>query len=137
MTKTTALAIQIVTGDARPIFRQIVDGIRKEIASGALPTGSKLPSVRGLAMQLTINANTVAKAYNELTDLGLVESKKGLGLFVTQQQCTLSEDERTQKLEQATDDFINEIISLGFSHREIIEHVQGQLQTINKQDKER
>ena len=58
MNKTSAIAMQIVTGDARPIFRQIVDGIRKEIATGNLSHGCKLPSVRGLAMQLMINANT-------------------------------------------------------------------------------
>ena len=94
MTKTSAIAIQIVTGDARPIFRQIVDGIRKEIALDNLKAGSKLPSVRGLALQLGINANTVAKAYSELTSQGLIESRKGLGLFVTETKQMLSEQEQ-------------------------------------------
>ncbi len=51
-----------------PINKRIVDGVRRLIASGELPVGAALPSVRGLAQQLTINPNTVAKAYSELTD---------------------------------------------------------------------
>jgi len=123
MTKTSAIAIQIVTGDARPIFRQIVDGIRREIASGNLQQGSKLPSVRGLALQLMINANTVAKAYGELTAQGLLESRKGLGLFVAETTQLLSEEERKVKLTEATDRFINDVITLDYSPRELSEHL--------------
>ena len=64
--------IFIATGDSRPIFRQIVDGLRMKIVSGELEPNTKLPSVRALAMQLMINPNTVAKAYGELTAEGEV-----------------------------------------------------------------
>jgi len=123
MTKTSAIAIQIVTGDARPIFRQIVDGIRREIASGNLQQGSKLPSVRGLALQLMINANTVAKAYGELTAQGLLESRKGLGLFVAETTQMLSDEEREQRLSEATNRFINDMITLDYSPKELSEHL--------------
>ena len=73
--------IQVVTGDPRPIFKQIVDGIRLKIASGEMPPGTKLPSVRALAMQITVNVNTVAKAYLDLTADGLIESQKGVEEF--------------------------------------------------------
>lgn len=119
--------IQIVTGDARPIFKQIVDGIRMQVITGELPVGSKLPSVRGLSMQLTVNTNTVAKAYTELLSHGLVESRKGLGLFVIQPKQILNEQERQGRLETAVDTLINETIGLNFDNDEIMQVVQSKL----------
>jgi GntR family transcriptional regulator len=119
--------IQIVTGDARPIFKQIVDGIRMQVITGELPVGSKLPSVRGLSMQLTVNTNTVAKAYTELLSHGLVESRKGLGLFVIQPKQILNEQERQDRLETAVDTLINETIGLNFDKEEIIQIVKSKL----------
>jgi GntR family transcriptional regulator len=75
--------IQIATGDPRPISKQIVDGIRLQIASGELELGAQLPSVRGLATQLVINPNTVAKAYRELEHEGVIELRHGAGAFVS------------------------------------------------------
>ncbi len=115
--------IKIVTGDARPIFKQIVDGIRMQIMTGQLQVGSKLPSVRGLSMQLTVNTNTVAKAYSELLSNGLVESRKGLGLFVIQPKQILSDQERQQRLEKAVEALIHETIGLSFSHDDILQMV--------------
>jgi len=132
MTKTSAIAIQIVTGDARPIFRQIVDGIRKEIAVNSLQPGSKLPSVRGLAMQLAINANTVAKAYNELTTQGLLESRKGLGLFVAETKQMLSEDEQQKRLKEASQRFINDVMYLDYSDEIIAEHMLNELKQLKR-----
>ncbi|WP_417457606.1 GntR family transcriptional regulator [Kordiimonas sp.] len=119
--------IQIVTGDARPIFKQIVDGIRMEIARGELPVGTKLPSVRGLAMQLMINANTVAKAYGELTAQGLVEPRQGLGLFVSEPRQLLSEEEQKKRLHTAVDNFVNEVAYLEFRTEDILKEVQDAL----------
>lgn len=119
--------IQIVTGDARPIFKQIVDGIRMQVMTGQLPVGSKLPSVRGLSMQLTVNTNTVAKAYTELLSHGLVESRKGLGLFVIQPKQILNDQERQERLETAVDVMIIETIGLSFSDNEIVELVKLKL----------
>jgi len=119
--------IKIVTGDARPIFKQIVDGIRMQIMTGQLQVGSKLPSVRGLSMQLTVNTNTVAKAYSELLSNGLVESRKGLGLFVIQPKQILSDQERQQRLEKAVEALIHETIGLSFSHDDILQMVKLKL----------
>lgn len=119
--------IKIVTGDARPIFKQIVDGIRMQIMTGQLQVGAKLPSVRGLSMQLTVNTNTVAKAYTELLSNGLVESRKGLGLFVIQPKQILSNQERQQRLEKAVEALIYETIGLSFSHDDILQKVKIKL----------
>ncbi|MBO6505321.1 MAG: GntR family transcriptional regulator [Kordiimonadaceae bacterium] len=121
-----------MTGDSRPIFKQIVDGLRMEIAQGNLPTGTKLPSVRGLAMQLTINANTVAKAYAELTSQGLLEARQGLGLFVSEPRQLLSEEEQEKRLTGAVDAFANEIAYLEFSDQEILERVEAALTKLGK-----
>ena len=67
--------------DSRPIYEQIKDGLRKLIVTGALRTGEKLPSVRALATQLSINPNTIQRAYNELEGEGYIYSVPGKGSF--------------------------------------------------------
>ena len=70
--------------DARPIYSQIIDGFRDQITAGVLLPGDKLPSVRELAAQLTINPNTIQRAYRELEAQGWVASVQGKGCFVCQ-----------------------------------------------------
>jgi GntR family transcriptional regulator len=130
MTQSVILPIQIATGDPRPVFRQIVDDIRKLIATGKLVAGDKLPSVRGLAMQLTVNANTVAKAYGELTNQGLIGSRKGLGVFVLEPQQRLNQQEQQHRLTQATEHFVNQVMYLDFDHQQIVEVVLAQLKQL-------
>ncbi|GHF89339.1 GntR family transcriptional regulator [Thalassotalea marina] len=134
MAKTSAIAIQIATGDARPIFRQIVDGIRKEIATGNLQSGAKLPSVRALALQLMINANTVAKAYGELTAQGLLESRKGLGIFVAEPKQMLSEEEQQLRLQEASERFVNDVMYLDFSPEHMTQYLLKQLLQLQQKD---
>ena len=67
--------------DSRPIYEQIKDGLRKLIVTGALRTGEKLPSVRALATQLSINPNTIQRAYNALEGEGYIYSVPGKGSF--------------------------------------------------------
>ncbi len=122
--------IKIVTGDPRPLFRQIVDGIRMQVASGTLPPGTRLPSVRGLALQLTINANTVAKAYTELTNEGLIESRKGVGVFVCVHRQRLSEAERLRRLDDAVQQLVHAVVSLGFEPDEIHERLACALERV-------
>ena len=119
--------IQIVTGDARPIFKQIVDGLRLKIAKAELVAGEQLPSVRGLAMQLMINTNTVAKAYKELAALGLVESKNGRGLFVCEPKLLLDENQQQLQLKQASTEFASKMLGLSFSKQVILTHLAAEL----------
>ena len=126
--------IEIVTGDARPIFKQIVDGLRLKIATGELAPGTRLPSVRGLAMQLTINPNTVARAYTQLTEEGLIASQKGVGAFVAERRQRLSDPERHRRLEQATERFVHAVVSLGFDAEQILEHLAEQLAPLHAKD---
>lgn len=68
---------------ATPIYQQLVDGIKESVAKGVLPYGTKLPSVRELASTLTLNHNTVAKAYQQLEREGVIEVIQGRGTYVT------------------------------------------------------
>jgi GntR family transcriptional regulator len=127
MSRRTPLMLNIATGDTRPINRQIVDGVRRLIASGELPVGAALPSVRGLAQQLSINPNTVAKAYGELALEGWVESRAGLGLFVLPPRQLLSDAERARRLGEAVDRFTGDVIGLGYSGAEVLDRVAAEL----------
>ena len=98
MARPALLLFQIATGDPRPIARQIVDAVRLRVASRELAAGDQLPSVRGLAVQLGINPNTVAKAYAELTAEGWIEARAGLGLFVAAPRSQFSDEERERRL---------------------------------------
>ena len=130
MNRRTALMLHIATGDPRPINRQIVDGVRRLIASGELPVGAALPSVRGLAQQLTINPNTVAKAYSELTAEGWLDARAGLGLFVATPRQRLSDDERARRLDEAVQRFVGDVIGLNYPPAALLERVSGELDLI-------
>ena len=82
--------------DARPIYTQIADGFREQILSGILRTGDKLPSVRELASELTINPNTIQRAYRELEAAGWIATVPGKGCFVCgAPQSAVSADRQT------------------------------------------
>ena len=68
--------------DTRPIYEQITEGIRGQIAAGILQSNDKLPSVRELAGQLSINPNTIQRAYRELEAAGVIQTVPGKGCFV-------------------------------------------------------
>lgn len=89
--------------DARPIYTQICDGMREKILTGILQTGDRLPSVRELAAQLTINPNTIQRSYHQLEIEGWIASVPGKGSFVCGVPSSLERDrnamwEELQKL---------------------------------------
>jgi GntR family transcriptional regulator len=119
MARTQALMIQIATGDPRPISKQIVDAVRMKIATAELEPGDQLPSVRGLAQQLTVTPNNVAKAYAELVTEGWLESRQGQGLYVATPRQRLSDAERERRLDEAIGRFINDVIALDYPPDEV------------------
>ncbi len=127
MAKTTPLFLSVSPSDPRSIARQITDGIRMAIASGKLPVGAQLPSVRGLALQLTINPKTVAKAYGDLANEGWLDACQGLGLFVAAPLQRLSDAERERRLSFALEAFSAEVIGLGYPLKQILERVSATL----------
>jgi GntR family transcriptional regulator len=127
MARTQALMLQIATGDPRPISRQIVDGVRRAVATGELLPGAQLPSVRGLATQLSINPNTVAKAYAELTAEGWLESRQGLGLYVAPPRQRLSHGEREKRMDEAVSRFVHDVIALDYPADEAVARIESEL----------
>jgi GntR family transcriptional regulator len=85
-----------------PVFTQIADGMRARVASGVYRPGDMVPSIRDLAVQLMVNPNTVKRAYDELEREGVLEARKGVGMFVRQATATPA---RTRALEVVRDAF--------------------------------
>lgn len=107
--------------DARPIYTQIADGIREQIRAGILQTGDKLPSVRELATQLTINPNTIQRSYRELEIQGWVSSVAGKGSFV----CGVPhfQESQEQKLLQQFDQIAGELLKMGIRPETLMERL--------------
>ena len=103
--------------DARPIYEQIRDGLRKLIVTGALATDEKLPSVRALAAQLAINPNTIQRAYTELEQEGCVYSIPGKGSFVSGD--TEAGSRRKKELESQLREVLRELKYLGVTQPEL------------------
>ncbi len=132
-----ALELRITPGAASPIFRQIVDQVRRAVASGAHRPGDLLPSIRALAEQLVVNPNTVAKAYGELVRDGLIESRQGRGYFVADCRQVYSDAERQRRLNEAMRSFLSEALVLNYSPSEIREAVDRELGRIRPDDSEK
>ena len=110
--------ININFRDPRPIYEQVRDGFRDLIISGALCPGEKLPSVRELATSLTINPNTIQRAYRELESGGYIESVSGKGSFVRLPHDAIAA-RKAELLGQFTS-LLSELRAVGVSDGEII-----------------
>ncbi|NLJ75156.1 MAG: GntR family transcriptional regulator [Firmicutes bacterium] len=105
-----------------PIYLQIIDEIKRLVATGTLQPGDKLPSQRDLAAELKVNANTVQRAYREMELLGLVETLRGQGTFVCDDH-QIVESTRKEMLTNLVNDFLQSMRSLGCSEQEILKRV--------------
>lgn len=103
--------------DAKPIYIQIMDNIRAQLASGILQPGDKLPSVREMAQKLSINPNTIQRAYRELEQQGIIETLPGKGCFVR----GLAEAPDWSALDKA----VSQLLSRGVSREEIVKRIGG------------
>jgi GntR family transcriptional regulator len=104
-----------------PLYRQIIDQVLLGLADGRLKPGSQLPTVRQLAVDLSVNLNTVAKAYREMEIRGIVETHQGTGTFIAQRKPERSTAERRKALARLVDGFLSQSISQGFSADELAE----------------
>lgn len=105
---------------AAPIWRQISDGMRRLVASGALPAGTAVPSVRDLARELRVNPATVSKAYQLLVADGALEVRRGEGTFVAERSPAALEAERERLLEEAAGRFAAAARDMGVSRKNAI-----------------
>ena len=120
---------RISAADRTPLYAQLQRAIRFAIATERLRVGEQLPTVRQMAVDLRINANTVAKVYAELERAGILETRRGVGTFVHTRDSHVLHGQRADhdgELRALTDRFLTEIYTLGFSLDEVLEHLGGQ-----------
>ncbi len=122
-----ATVFNINTGSHTPIYAQITHQARHAVLTGRLKVGDQLPSVRALAEELVVNPNTVARAYAELSREGLLESRAGRGVFITQKRKVFSRAEGWRRLEPQLHALIGEAMTLDFTPEELREAFEEQL----------
>jgi GntR family transcriptional regulator len=123
-----------LSADGTPIYNQIADQIRYRIASGQLRPGDDLPPIRGLAESLRVNPNTVARAYRELEQEGLVEKRRTTGTFVKELTELRSIAERRRLLVPQIDKLIVQSRQLGLSWEDVLEQLQQRNADISHQE---
>ncbi len=121
--KNSTFSIVLDPSTGIPVYRQIILQIEMALADGRLSSGYQLPTVRGLAVDLRVNPNTVARAYSELEIRGMVSTQFGAGTFVSGKEVTLSDEEREQILTQLARGFVSQAGSYGFTVDEIITYL--------------
>ncbi|HHX55216.1 MAG TPA: GntR family transcriptional regulator [Clostridiales bacterium] len=104
----------------RPIYTQLIEQIELKICSGIYEAGSKMPSVRDLASEASVNPNTMQRALSGLEDTGLLYSQRTTGRFVTE-DINLIKKTRAKIAKEHIKEFLNKMSELGFNNDEIIE----------------
>ncbi len=114
--------------DARPIYEQVVDRFQKLILTGVLEPNEKMPSVRSLAVELSINPNTIQRAYAELERQGFIYTVKGRGNFVAYDESLLTY--RKEELFRRLDAIIREALENGIGRKDLAEHLTNEADKI-------
>jgi GntR family transcriptional regulator len=131
-----SLTLSISPASETPIFRQIGQQIQRAISHGQIRVGEQLPAVRQLAELLVVNANTVARAYQELIRDGVLESRTGRGVFVAARRTVFSPEESARRLAHAAEQLCHEALLLGANLTEIRRNVDAQWQDLQRRTRE-
>lgn len=118
---------------SKPIYLQLADRINRQIVSKELKAGEKLPSVREMGIKYSVNPNTIQRTYSELEREGILETKRGQGTFVTEQEDRLVQQRENLKNEQILS-FVQVMQEMGFSSYEIISGLQEHLRKFEQGD---
>lgn len=121
------LRLRVDPSSEPPIWRQIEDGVRHLIAIGALAPGAPVPSVRALATDLVVNPATVARAYQRLTDAGVLVVRRGDGTYVAEKPPVVPRAERTRTLREAAHRFAVAAVNAGATREEALAAVEQAL----------
>ena len=116
-------AISVDLKSGVPIYRQIIDQVKSAMATGTLGPGDRLPTVRQLSVDLSVNPNTVSRAYNELELTGLVETHMGSGTYIGNKRVERDEVEQRRMLEQICQEFLSRASSHGFTLDDILDNL--------------
>jgi len=112
--------VNIDSRDATPIYAQLERALRAAMATGRLRPGDQLPTVRQLAVELSINANTVARVYAELERAGAIETRRGVGSFVSATAAQASPREHERRLRAFVIRVLADADAAGFSKDDVI-----------------
>lgn len=112
--------LRIDPRDARPIWRQIEEGVQHLVARGALPPGALVPSVRDLARELQVNPATVSKAYQRLMDAGVLAVRRGEGTFVSETPPPASDSRRNGRLREEAMRYASLAVTMGADREEAL-----------------
>jgi GntR family transcriptional regulator len=124
---------QINPSDPMPLYAQLERAIRLGISMGRLRPDTQLPTVRQLAVDLSINSNTVAKVYRDLERTGILETRRGIGTFIKSPAANaMAKAEHDQALTTITDRFLVEAAGQGFSADQVLSHLANRLRKENK-----
>jgi GntR family transcriptional regulator len=118
--------VALVTIDVRdktPIYTQVERALRAAMATGRLAAGAQLPTVRQLAVELSINANTVARVYADLERAGVIETRRGVGSFVSAPEKARPPREHEKRLRAFATRVLAEASSAGFNLEEIVREI--------------
>ena len=107
-----------------PAYRQIIDGVLGAIASGTVQPGEQLPTVRQLAVDLSINPNTVVRAYRELEIRGILSTQQGMGTFVTNKKVKADDGQRQRKVAQLVRDLLARAGAEGITLEDLLQHLE-------------
>jgi GntR family transcriptional regulator len=107
-----------------PFYRQVIDQVKAAIATETLSPGDRLPTVRQLAVDLSINPNTVSRAYTELELTGLVETQMGSGTFVGSRQVKPNDVEQRRMLNQLCQEFLSRVSTHGFTLDDVLQNLE-------------
>ena len=121
---TTPVMFQLDLATGVPAYRQIIDQILGAIASGALVGGQQLPTVRQLAVDLSVNPNTVVRAYRELEIRGVLTTQQGIGTFVTTEPVRPDEATRQRQLDQIVSDALARSGAAGVTGDDLLARLQ-------------
>ena len=116
-----------------PIYLQIIEEFKRQIVTSALKPGDKVPSQRDLAAQIKVNANTVQRAYREMEILGLVETLRGQGTFICQNQ-GIVEETRKEMLTNLVDEFVRAVRALGLSQEATLDVVKNRFSELESKE---
>lgn len=120
-------AMEIDFNAARPIYEQVIEEIKKEIVRGDINPGEKLPSQRQMAKNIDVNPNTVQRAYREMEARDLVETKRGRGTFIKDDDKVIIEIKK-EMAEHAVENYIEQMVSLGFNKGEILKKLEDRIE---------
>jgi GntR family transcriptional regulator len=107
-----------------PVYRQLIDQVSSALASGSLSAGVQLPTVRQVAVDLSINPNTVLRAYREMEIRGVLETQQGSGTYIADRKVTEDEAAREQRLSRLVAEFASRAGADGFTVAEIVKRLQ-------------